>query len=96
MRVQQVLGFVDREGGDFFQEWSGLFVMQGEQGERILFYYPRLQATGGPQETATALLAPIERVALTAAFCAFPVTDANDGQQAVCFRSFLPSPMTLI
>jgi hypothetical protein len=27
MRVQQVLGFVDREGGDFFQEWSGLFVM---------------------------------------------------------------------
>jgi hypothetical protein len=25
MRVQQVLGFVDREGGNVFQEWSGLF-----------------------------------------------------------------------
>ncbi|MBV8629827.1 MAG: hypothetical protein JOZ83_02810 [Silvibacterium sp.] len=96
MRVQQVLGFVDREGGDFFQEWSGLFVMQGEQGERILFHYPRLQATAGAEETPTALLAPIERIALSATFRALPVTDANDGQQAVCFRSFLPSAMTLI
>ncbi|MBV8674440.1 MAG: hypothetical protein JOZ33_13485 [Acidobacteriaceae bacterium] len=96
MRVQQALGFVDREGGNFFQEWSGLFVMQGEQGERILFHYPRLQATTGPEETATALVGPIERIALSASFRALPVTDANDGQQAVCFRSFLPSAMTLI
>ena len=96
MRVQQVLGFVDREGGSFFQEWSGLFVMPGEQGERILFYYPRLQALGGAAEAATTLLAPIERIALSASFRALPVTDANDGQQVVCFRSFLPSPMTLI
>jgi len=96
MRVQQVLGFVDREGGSFFQEWSGLFVMPGEQGERILFYYPRLQAFAGAAESATTLLAPLERVALNASFRALPVTDANDGQQVVCFRSFLPSAMTLI
>jgi hypothetical protein len=96
MRVQQVLGFVDREGGNFFQEWSGLFVMPGEQGERILFYYPRLQAFAGAAESATTLLAPLERVALNASFRALPVTDANDGQQVVCFRSFLPSAMTLI
>jgi hypothetical protein len=96
MRVQPMLGFVDREGGNFFQEWSGLFVMPGEQGERILFYYPRLQATTGAGEATTALLAPIERIALSATFRALPVTDANDGQQVVCFRSFLPSAMTLI
>ena len=96
MRVQPVLGFVDREGGSFFQEWSALFVMSGEQGERICFYYPRLQAMGGAQEATTALTAPIERVALSAAFRALPVTDTNDGQQVVCFRSFLPSAMTLI
>ena len=96
MKVQVIEGFVDREGGSFFQEWSALFVMPGEQGERILFYYPRLQATGGPQETAIMLTAPIERIALSAAFRALPVTDANDGQQVVCFRSFLPSAMTLI
>ena len=96
MRVQPVLGFVDREGGNFFQEWSALFLMAGEQGERIFFYYPRLQAMGGAAETATALTAPIERIALSATFRAMPVTDANDGQQVVCFRSFLPSAMTLI
>lgn len=96
MKVQQALGFVDREGGSFFQEWSALFVMPGEQGERILFYYPRLQAMAGAAEAATALDAPIERIALSANFRALPVTDANDGQQVVCFRSFLPSAMTLI
>jgi len=96
MRVQPMLGFVDREGGNFFQEWSGLFVMPGEQGERIIFYYPRLQATTGAGEAATALLAPIERIALSATFRGLPVTDVNDGQQVVCFRSFLPSAMTLI
>ena len=96
MRVQPALGFVDREGGNFFQEWSGLFVMPGEQGERILFYYPRLQAITGAAEAAAVLDAPIERIALTANFRALPVTDANDGQQAVCFRSFLPSAMTLV
>ena len=96
MRVQPVLGFVDREGGNFFQEWSALFLMSGEQGERIFFYYPRLQAMGGAAEVATVLTAPIERIALSTSFRALPVTDANDGQQAVCFRSFLPSAMTLI
>jgi hypothetical protein len=96
MRVQSVLGFVDREGGSFFQEWSALFVMPGEQGERILYYYPRLQALAGSAEAATGLTSPLERIALAASFRAMPVTDANDGQQAVCFRSFLPSPMTLI
>jgi hypothetical protein len=44
MKVQPVLGFVDREGGSFIQEWSALFVMSGEQGDAIFFHYPRLQA----------------------------------------------------
>jgi hypothetical protein len=96
MRVQPISGFVDREGGSFFQEWSALFVVDGEQGERILFHYPRLQSIAGPAESATALAPPLERIALSAAFRALPVTDANDGEQVVCFRSFLPSPVTLI
>ncbi len=96
MRVQPISGFVDREGGSFFQEWSALFVVDGEQGERILFHYPRLQSMAGPAESATALVPPLERIALSAAFRALPVIDANDGEQVVCFRSFLPSPVTLI
>ena len=96
MRVQQISGFVDREGGSFFQEWSALFVMPGEQGDRILYYYPRLQPTGGAQEDTSTLSGPIEWVALNASFRAMPVIDANDGEQALCFRSFLPSPGTLL
>jgi hypothetical protein len=96
MRVQPITGFVDREGGTFFQEWSALFVVDGEQGERILFHYPRLQSMAGPAESATALVSPLERFSLNAVFRALPVTDANDAEQVVCFRSFLPSPAALI
>ena len=96
MKVQVIEGFVDREGGSFFQEWSALLVMPGEQGERILYYYPRLQPTGGAQEDTETLVAPLEWVTLNASFRALPVIDANDGEQVLCFRSFLPSPMTLL
>ncbi|HEX4065129.1 MAG TPA: hypothetical protein VHZ09_03825 [Acidobacteriaceae bacterium] len=94
--VQPIVGFVDREGGSFFQEWSALFVIDGQQGERILFHYPRLQSMAGPAECATSLAPPLERLALSASFRALPVTDANDGEPVVCFRSFLPSAATLV
>ncbi len=96
MRVQPLSGFVDREGGSFFQEWSALFVVDGQQGERILYHYPRLQSIAGAAEQSAPLAAPLERIALSASFRALPVTDANDGEPVVCFRSFLPSPMTLV
>ncbi|HEY6445443.1 MAG TPA: hypothetical protein VIY53_03215 [Acidobacteriaceae bacterium] len=96
MRVQPVCGFVDREGGSFFQEWSALFVIEGQQGERILFHYPRLQAMAGSSEQTAALIAPLERIALSASYRALPVIDPNDGAQVVCFRSFLPGANTLV
>jgi hypothetical protein len=96
MRVQPICGFVDREGGRFFQEWSALFLVEGEQGERIFYHYPRLQSMAGSAESATAMAAPLERIALSASFRALPVTDANDGAQVVCFRSYLPSANALV
>jgi hypothetical protein len=96
MKVQQVLGFVDREGGSFFQEWSALFVMQGEQGDRLLFHYPRLQAMSPPRESSAALAAPIENVGLGASFRALPVTDGNDSEQVLCYRTYLPGSNTLV
>jgi hypothetical protein len=95
-KVQAIAGFVDREGGTFFQEWSALFVMPGEQGDRILYYYPRLQAIANAEEAPAQLSASLERLALSGSFRALPVTDANDGETVLCFRSYLPSPMTLL
>ena len=96
MKAQPLVGFVDREGGSFFQEWSAVFVMPGEQDDRVIFHYPRLQAMQGPAESSDTIVAPIERVALNAAFRALPVKDGNDGEQVVCFRSFLPGNAALI
>jgi hypothetical protein len=90
MKVSGVVGFCDREGSNFFQEWSGLFVMDGQQGDRVLFFYPRLQTTTGATEASVAN-SGLQTVRLAAAFRALPVKDAVDGEQVVCFRSYLPA-----
>ena len=101
--VQQVVAFVDREGGAFFQEWSGLFVAEEESGGRICFHYPRLSPATALQSSTIAapptikreqtieIAKPIAAVALHAAFIAMPHTDENDGQIAVCYRSYFPA-----
>ncbi len=91
MKVSALTGFVDREGGSFFQEWSGLFVLDGAQGDRVLFHYPRLQAMQGSAEVLETLAGPLSTARLAGAFRALPVTDANDGEQVLCFRSYLPA-----
>lgn len=96
MKVQPVLGFVDREGGSFLQEWSALFVMTGEQGDAVFFHYPRLQSMEGAAEMSSAQQAPLERAMLAAAFRALPVVDAVDGQEVFCFRTYVPAPFTTI
>ena len=47
MKVSRAVGFCDREGASFFAEWSALFVAEGQQGERVLWHYPRLQVLSG-------------------------------------------------
>jgi hypothetical protein len=99
-KLQALAGFVDREGGSFCQEWSALFAMQGSQGERVFFYYPRLQSISGAEEDAQPLDAKhkggLARVLLKGKFLALPVTDALDGERVVCYRSFLPAAPALI
>ncbi len=104
MKVSRVAGFCDREGGSFFQEWSALFVMDGEQGDRIVFYYPRLQSMTAAAEVSDALggagtkqvAGSVERIQMQGSFRAFPVRDANDGELIVCFRSYLPGAMRAV
>jgi hypothetical protein len=99
-KLQAVTGFVDREGGSFYQEWSALFVMEGSQGERIFFYYPRLQTMASAQEVALPLDGKntngLARVLLKGQFLALPVTDPLDGERVVCYRSFLPAAHALV
>ena len=99
-KLQALTGFVDREGGSFYQEWSALFVMQGSQGERIFFHYPRLQTMIGAQEAAIPLSVKNSsgqsRVLLQGQFLALPVTDPLDGERVLCYRSFLPAPSALV
>jgi hypothetical protein len=99
-KVQALTGFVDREGGSFYQEWSALFVMEGSQGERIFFHYPRLQTAASAQENPVALdgknKGGLQRILLKAQFMALPVTDPLDGERVLCYRSFLPAAMALV
>ena len=99
-KLQAVMGFVDREGGAFYQEWSELFAVEGRQGERIYFHYPRLQAMTGAEEASIPLDAKhkggLERLLLKGTFLAMPVTDPLDGERVLCYRSFMPAAGALI
>jgi hypothetical protein len=99
-KLQAVTGFVDREGGCFYQEWSGLFVMPASQGERVFFYYPRLQTASSAEESSLPLNANTHgghsRLLLNAQFVALPVIDPLDGERVLCYRSFLPAPLALV
>jgi hypothetical protein len=93
--VQKVVGFVDRDGGSFFQEWSALFVAEEESGGRVCFHYPRLSPmTAGQKfsrESRLELGGEFGALGLHAAFLALPYTDENDHETAVCYRSYFPS-----
>jgi hypothetical protein len=93
--VQQVVAFVDREGGSFLQQWSGLFVIEEESGGRICFYYPILSPTtikpAWAREAVVAIQKPIGEIALGAAFTALPTVDGNDGAVVLCYRSYFPA-----
>ena len=96
MKVSQVLGFVDREGGGFFQEWTGLFCLEGEQGDRVWFFYPRLQAMAGAAEQAEVLAGPLTQLRLSGMFRALATKDGSDGSQVLCYRSYVPAAMRMI
>ncbi len=91
MKVSRIAGFVDREGGTFFHEWSALFCVDGEQGDRVLYHYPRLQSMQGSTETSEPITGPLAQLKLAGRFRALPVVDINDGSIVVCFRSYLAS-----
>jgi hypothetical protein len=91
MKVSGVAGFCDREGSTFFQEWSALFVAEGQQGERVLWHYPRLQAMASAAESSTSGAGGLEIMRQSAEFRALAVKDPVDGESVVCFRSFVAS-----
>lgn len=96
MKVSPLLGFLDREGGGFFQEWSAVFAIEGEEGDRVFFFYPRLEASGGPAEVNDALdgkAGALQRIRLQATFRALAAKDTTDGQMVLCYRSYLPAAM---
>ena len=92
--AQKVVAFVDREGGSFFSEWSGLFVAEEQSGGRACFYYPRLRpnvVAGFQREEMVEVAKPVVALGLRASFIALPYLDVNDGEMAVCYRSYFPA-----
>jgi hypothetical protein len=74
--------------------------MEGSQGERIFFHYPRLQTMADAEEITVPPAArgksPLERISLKGQFRALPVTDPLDGERILCYRSFLPALKALV
>jgi hypothetical protein len=93
--VQKVIAFVDREGGAFLQQWSGLFVAEEESGGRVCYFYPILSPCTAKaewiRETLVVIQKPIGQLALQASFAALPTLDGNDGAVVLSYRSYFPA-----
>ena len=80
---------------------TGPLNLSGENGARICFFYPRLAplkkvnaGSAAQSESAHGVAGTASTLAsagLHAAFLAFPVTDVNDGEQILCYRSLFPA-----
>jgi hypothetical protein len=92
MSVQKVIAFVDREGSSFFQEWSCLFVLEPDSGGQCCFYYPRVQPAASASESYQELVTPIFAERLHVSLRALPVSDVNDNETVLCYRSYIPAP----
>jgi hypothetical protein len=90
-KAQKIVGFVDREGSSFFQEWSALFVFESESGGRLSLYYPRVQAATTAAESHDEFADPFSAWGLKAKFRALPVVEVSDGEEVVCYRAWMPS-----
>jgi hypothetical protein len=92
--VQRVIAFVDREGGAFLQQWSGLFIAEEESGGRVCFYYPILSPCTSKaewvRESVIEIQKPLGELALQASFTALPTVDTNDGAVVLSYRSYFP------
>jgi len=99
-KIQAITGFNDREGGSFYHEWSALFLLEGSQGDRIFFHYPRLQPVGEAEEAAVPLddkhKTGLARILLKGQFLALPVTDPHDQERVLCYRFFKPASYSLV
>ena len=91
MGVQKIAALLDREGGEYFQEWAALFVVTGGTGGRACFYYPRLQPAASTSEVRQEVEAPLFNAMLHAKLRAMPSVDANDGETVLCYRSYFPA-----
>jgi hypothetical protein len=93
--IQKVIAFVDREGGTFLQQWSGLFVAEDESGGRACFFYPVLSpitvTAEWSRETLIEIQPPIVELGLRACFTALPTIDTNDGAVVLSYRSYFPA-----
>lgn len=89
-RLQQVVGFTDREGGAFRQEWSALFFEETVSGGRLCYYYPRLQSLPQAAEKKSLILGDYEAMLLQAHLLALPATDPQDGVSALWYRTYIP------
>ncbi|MGE5111892.1 MAG: hypothetical protein ACM3JB_13605 [Acidobacteriaceae bacterium] len=89
-RLQKVVGFTDREGGAFRQEWSALFFENTVSGGRVCYYYPRLQSLPQASEKKNAILADYQAILLQAHLLALPATDPQDGVSALWYRTYIP------
>lgn len=94
-KIQKIIGFASREGGTFVQEWSGMFVMDHQDGSQTLFYYPHIAISQfrnmSSWDLENAGATDTKGYDLESVMESMAFEDPLDGQTVVCYRAFYPA-----
>ena len=91
-KVQQIYGYVSREGGTYIAEWSAIFLLDTVDASQMLFYYPRLSPDqyAGLTEEALQNATSIKQFDQSGTFDALAFDDPLDGETVCRYSAYYP------
>lgn len=97
-KVQQIKGYVTREGGTYVTEWSALFILTTVDGSQIALYYPHAAPVSfkgfAAWQLENAGTTDLAGQALDAEMQALAFDDPLDGETVVRYAAYYPTANT--
>jgi hypothetical protein len=92
-KIQVIKGTVRRNGGSKIAEWTGLFLLDTDDGSQFAMYYPRLvsQSVKGLQGKNITDATGLSEFGMQTTFEALAFDDPLDGESVVSYTAYYPS-----
>lgn len=96
-KIQKIVGFAARDGGSFISEWTGMFLLDTQDGAQIAVYYPHVSILAPRNLNNNFAIENIGTTDMTgyeidAQYAALAFDDPLDGETAVGYKALILRP----